>query len=85
MAIDSARKRAAMLNFGPLPMMLPIPDGTLALDDRWQLLGLYLLSAGGTLTYVVVPSEDPKVIRQSLQKLNLLLADIDDRLTDGGH
>ena len=33
------------------------------------------------MSYVVMPSHDPKVIERSIQKLNLLLEKIDSRIT----
>ena len=41
MAIDTALKRRAALNLDPFDVVLPEPDGTLALADRWHLLRLY--------------------------------------------
>ena len=43
MAIDTAAKRLAALNMGPIGIVLPAPDGTLALADRWHLLRLYYM------------------------------------------
>lgn len=51
MSVDTAQKRHSLLGFGsPVPRLLPIPQGSLAADDRALLLYLY---AGLTLGAVV--------------------------------
>lgn len=42
MAIDSAKKRYSVLNFGRQSLLpLPIPDGTIHDGDRYHFLSLY--------------------------------------------
>lgn len=41
MAVDTAQKRAAMLNFGFGDIVLPPPDSSIDAGDRAILLGLY--------------------------------------------
>ena len=42
MAVDTRRKRFAMLNFGDdIGAVLPVPDGTITALDRATLLALY--------------------------------------------
>ena len=49
MAVDTDKKRAAMLTFGRMPrVLLPLADSLIDKVDRWCLLGLYA-------TYVVGP------------------------------
>jgi hypothetical protein len=45
MAIDTATKRYAMINFGNGDEQYPVPDGTIAAVDRQHFLGLYLQTA----------------------------------------
>jgi len=42
MAVNSAIKRSSMLNYGTDSTLLPEPDGSFGLEDRTQLLGLYV-------------------------------------------
>lgn len=52
MAVDTATKRYAMVNFGAGDIMFPVPDSTLAAPDRHQLLdGYEETGAAPTLTY----------------------------------
>ena len=41
MAIDTAKKRASMMNFGEDSIRLPIPSGSFDQGDRQTFLGLY--------------------------------------------
>lgn len=41
MAVDTATKRYAMVNFGNGDALYPVPDGTIAAVDRHHFLGLY--------------------------------------------
>ena len=52
MAVDTATKRYAMINFGAADLMMPVPDGTVAAVDRSHFLGMYL--AGGAAAPVTV-------------------------------
>ena len=53
MAIDSASKRASIMAFAD-GALLPVPDGTIAAEDRLTLLWLYSGIAAGD---VVIPPE----------------------------
>ena len=54
MAVDSARKRFSMMNFGsPIIMPLFIPDGTIDDEDRYHLLNLYYGINIGPITSVL--------------------------------
>lgn len=49
MAVDTATKRYAMVNFGENNVMFPPPDNGIADVDRAQLIGGYLpVAAAGT-------------------------------------
>lgn len=52
MAIDTARKRRLALGVGVGFVLAPIPDGSLDVVDRAQLLGLY---SWATVTLVAGP------------------------------
>lgn len=61
MAVDTAQKRLSMMDFGnPFPIGLFEPDGSIDLDDRTHLLGLYsgiVITAQIIIQSVVVASE----------------------------
>ena len=50
MAVDTATKRYAMINFGAADLMMPVPDGTVAAVDRSHFLGMYL-AGGAAITF----------------------------------
>ena len=71
MAVDTARKRHAMLNFGDdIGSTLIVPDGTVTALDRATLLALYEFTdaddAGGA-----APAATPRMIRFTRPEVNL--------------
>lgn len=81
MANTSPARRSSVVNFG-LPWYTTLPSADAEIDrfDRshmaHQYAGRFAIIGG----YILLPSDDPLIVRRQIMLLNKYLADIDTRL-----
>lgn len=67
MPLDTANKRGAAINVGPIPnVVLPIPDGSIDAEDRAQLASAYAVESAPTQIVRVALSMTGRSVSLSL-------------------